>query len=314
MTASAAPRPLSYRELLDEQDGVLSRVQALRAGMTEDAWQWRHETGRLQRLLPGVSVAHSGEPTSRQCAWAAVLHCGPGAAVTGDVAMVEQRFRMTTPASDIHVAVPERRVVRAGAVVLADPPLPVVPHRAKRLSLWVHPARRPPVLRFAPSLLHAVAQAPTDRAGEWRVAAAVQQRLVRPSQIRTALDQMPRLPRHALVAAVLDDVEFGAQAHSELEFLRLLRRNGLPPPDRLQRLVRANGKRYLDAWWEGKRVAVEIDGAHHIDVGQWGADALRANDVVISERHDRVLLLRFTTGNLRHDEQTVVRQLRDALL
>lgn len=59
---------------------------------------------------------------------------------------------------------------------------------------------------------------------------------------------------------------------------------------------------------------VEIDGAHHIDVGQWGADALRANDVVISERLARVLLLRFTTGNLRHDEQTVVRQLRDALL
>jgi len=41
---------------------------------------------------------------------------------------------------------------------------------------------------------------------------------------------------------------------------------------------------------------------------------LRGNDIVVSERHDRVLLLRFTTGNLRHDEPAVARQLRSALL
>jgi hypothetical protein len=35
---------------------------------------------------------------------------------------------------------------------------------------------------------------------------------------------------------------------------------------------------------------------------------------VIVERHDRVLLLRFTTGNLRHDEPEVARQLTEALL
>jgi very-short-patch-repair endonuclease len=140
------------------------------------------------------------------------------------------------------------------------------------------------------------------------------QRLVTVQAIRGVLDQMPRLRRRALVQAVLSDVASGAQAQSELDFLRLVRRNGLPRPDRLQRLVRAGGKRYLDAWWELQRVAVEIDGAHHLDVGQWGADALRGNDVVVAEQHDRVLLLRFTTGNLRHDELHVVRQLRSVLL
>lgn len=62
------------------------------------------------------------------------------------------------------------------------------------------------------------------------------------------------------------------------------------------------------------RVAAEVDGAHHVEVGQWDADTLRANAVVIAERHDRVLLLRFTTGNLRHDELAVAAQLRKALL
>lgn len=58
----------------------------------------------------------------------------------------------------------------------------------------------------------------------------------------------------------------------------------------------------------------ELDGAHHRTVGSWDDDALRANDVVLVERHDRILLLRFTRGNLRHDGDRVAAQLRDALL
>jgi very-short-patch-repair endonuclease len=71
--------------------------------------------------------------------------------------------------------------------------------------------------------------------------------------------------------------------------------------------------RYLDAWWERQRVTVEIDGAHHRLVGTWDADSLRGNDVVLAERHDRILLLRYTTGNLRHDDAQVAQQLREAL-
>ena len=163
-------------------------------------------------------------------------------------------------------------------------------------------------------MLHAAAWAGSDRLAESRVAAAVQQRLVRVPDLRSALGQMPRLRRHALVLAVLDDVELGAHARSELDFLALLRRNRLPLPDRLQLLVRTSGVRYLDAWWEAQRVAGEVDGAHHRDVGVWDADVLRANDVQVSQRHDRVVLLRFTTGNLRHDESLVAAQLKAVLL
>ena len=112
---------------------------------------------------------------------------------------------------------------------------------------------------------------------------------------------------------VLADVRQGAHAQTELDFLRLLRRHGLPLPDRLQLRVRAGGKRYLDAWWERQRVTVELDGAHHRSAGTWDADTLRGNAVAVAQRHDRLLLLRFTTGNLRHDEPQVVAQLRAAL-
>ena len=188
-----------------------------------------------------------------------------------------------------------------------------MPHRTRRLQEWVHPVRRPPVVRAAPALLHAVAWADSDRAAEWRVAAAVQQRLLRPSDVRRALAGMPRLPRTRLVRTVLDDVELGAHAASELAFLRFLREHRLPLPDRLQRLVRTGAVCYLDAWWERQRVAAEVDGAHHRLVSAWDADVLRANEVVVAERHARLLLLRFTTGNLRHDGRRVAAQLARAL-
>ncbi|MFP5220356.1 MAG: hypothetical protein ACLGIG_11610 [Actinomycetes bacterium] len=311
---TAAPDAVTWQQLRAAQHGVLARSQALALGMTEDAWQWMLDSRRARPLVPGVVLEHTGEPTIEQRAWAAALHCGLGAAVTGDLALVLYGMRFPSAPTVAHVAIPEERVVRRGAILAGDPPWPVHPHRVRGLERFRHPVRTPPVVRLPVAVLHAAAHAPSDRAAEWRVAAAVQQRLVRPQDLDEALRQLPRVRRRALVIDVLADVREGAHAASELALLRLLRAHGLPRPDRMQRLVRADGKRYLDAWWERQRVAVEVDGAHHLDVGQWDDDVLRANAVVLSERHDRVLLLRFTTGNLRHDGKLVAGQLTSALL
>ncbi|HWH28732.1 MAG TPA: hypothetical protein VNU26_07175 [Mycobacteriales bacterium] len=304
----------TWEEVLAQQHGVLSRAQALGAGMSRRAWAWRHDSGRWSALLPGVALSHLGTPDDEQIGWGAVVHCGSGSAVTGDWALLLQGFRSTARPTRVDVAVTEGRAVRRAVLRAGDDRLDVVPRQVRRPSGLVHPVRRPPVVRLPTAVLHAVAVAPTDRAAEWRVAAVVQQRLTTPAHLRTALEHQPRLRRRRLVAAVLADVEQGAHSGSELDFLRLLREAGLPPPDRLQRPVRANGKRYLDAWWERQRVAAEIDGAHHVEVGQWDDDVLRHNAVVLAERTDRVLPLRFTTTNLRHDRAEVISQLQIALL
>ena len=310
-----SPRPLGthWQELLAVQDGVISRHQALSAGLTAEQWQWRLET-RWRSVLPGVAVAHTGPVSEGQRAWAAVLYAGPGAHLSADAALQHFGMRLPPPAV-LHVAVPEGRSVRSQRFTAStdEPGTRLVPHRVRGLGRLAHPARTPPVLRAPVAALHAAAWAASDRSGEWRLAAAVQQRVVRPVDLRAALEGLPRLPRRALLRAVLDDVEFGAHAASELDLLRFLRRHRLPAPDRLQRPVRVGAIRYLDAWWQRQRVAAEMDGAHHRLVGTWDDDALRANGVVLRERHDRVLLLRFTVANLRHDADVVAAQLRDAL-
>lgn len=305
--------PPSWRELVEQQDGVLARRQALRSGLTEDAWQWQLDRRAWSAVLPGVAVCHSGEPTDRQLAWAAVLYAGEGAALSADAALVDLGMRL--PAPDVlHVAIPERRIVVAQTFAGTEREARVQPHRVRDLEDLRHPARLLPVVRATAAVLHAAAWAASDRAAEWRIAAAVQQRAVRVEDLRSALDDLPKLKRRALVRSVLDDVQFGAHARSELDFLALLRRNLLPLPDELQVRPRTEEVRYLDAVWKRQRVAAEIDGAHHVEVGAWDADVLRANSVVVAHRGDGLALIRFTSGNLRNDEPVVVQQLRALLL
>lgn len=298
--------PPSYDELLDRQGGVLARRQALRGGLSEGAYAWRLARARWQLVLPGVVVSHSGSLTFEEKVQAAVLYGGPGAAVSGDALMhLTKRGRGAEP-DVIDVAIDAERQIAPYAFFR--------PHRCSRLAELSHPVRVPHQIRIAPGVLHAAAWARTDRAAEWRVAAAVQGRLVTVPQLRSWLVELPRLHRRRAIRVVLDDVELGAHARTELDFLAFLRRNCLPLPDRLQFLVRAGGVRYLDAWWERQRVAAEIDGAHHMEVGSWDEDTLRANGVLVAARFDRVMLLRVTAGNLRHKESELAAQFRAVLL
>lgn len=304
-----ADLPAHWSRYLADQDDVISRAQALSGAMTAEAWEWRLRRGVWQRALPGVAVAHSGTLTARQQWWAAVLHAGPGAALSGDAALVASGFaglRLTV--LDL-VVPPHRRVV---AAPLAGG-LPVAVHRVRAAAGWVRPDDGLPVVGPHAAVLHAAAWATSDRAAEWRVAACVQQKLTAVVLLRGALAQMPRLPRRALLLDVLDDVELGAHAGSELDFLRFCRRHRLPLPDEMQVRVRAAGVRYLDARWRRQRLSLELDGAHHREVRQWEQDALRSLSLAVVARRTGEQLVRLTRGNLRHDGRLVAEQLRALL-
>lgn len=304
-----------WQDVADSQSGVLTRQQALAGGLSAEAWRWRLQAGRWTSLLPGVVVLHNGPPTEEQVLWAAVLGAGPRAALTGDAALRAWGMRLEAP-QVLHLATPGdvRRAphrLRLGE----HPGLHVVPHRVTRFDRVVHPARRPALLRPAAALLHAAAWAPSDRAASWRLAAAVQQRVVQPEQVRAMSDVLTRLPRRGLTDSVMKDVELGAHAATELDLLRLCRAFRLPRPDQLQlRLRTATRLHYLDAWWERQRVLLEADGALHRDATTWGADRLRTNDVAIATRGRDVVQLRATNDHLRHLDRQLVDQMRAVLL
>ena len=213
---------------------MIARWQALDGGLSSHAWDYRIEHA-WQSVSPGVAVAHTGELTDRERAWAAVLHAGKDAALSGDVALAELDFKVGGSRGlwgkpDVDVAVPVGRNV-AGAAQQGG--VSVLIHRVTNLGLWVPTHHRDvPMVSAHAAVLHACAWAPTAQAGEWRLAAAVQQRLTAVPLLRSALARMPKLPRRALIREVLDDVELGAHAASELAFLRFLPRSPAPAAGR----------------------------------------------------------------------------------
>lgn len=306
---AAEEKPLRWWEIAALQDDVIARYQALAAGMTVAQWDWKLSRGHWKAVAPGVAVTHTGGLTDRQRWWAAALHAGSGAAISGDAGLVARGMKkITVPVID--VAVPHKRQV----VAVATTELTLAPHRLGDVSAWRVEIRGLPVLKPEAAALHAAAWAASDRQAETRLAMVVQQRLTAVVLLRAALEKMPRLPRRALIREVLDDVEFGAHAQSELEFLRFCRRNGLPEPDEMQVKVRAGGTHYLDARYRRQKVSVEVDGTHHKEVEQWDKDTLRSLQLAVAARGTGEQLIRITRANMRHDEAKVADLLRTLLL
>ena len=104
--------PSTLRYLAQRQNGVVSRSQALRAGLTTDKIKFRLRSGRWRLMHRGVYATFTGAPGRGAWLWAAVLSAGPGAALSYETAA--ELHRLTDkPAETIHVTVPHDRRVRA---------------------------------------------------------------------------------------------------------------------------------------------------------------------------------------------------------
>jgi very-short-patch-repair endonuclease len=150
----------------------------------------------------------------------------------------------------------------------------------------------------------------TDRGAQAVLAAGVQQRMVRVSDLVAALERNERLYRRKIIRQTLGDIAGGAHALSELDFTTLVvRRFKLPEPDRQVRRDERGCRRWLDALWEEARLVVEIDGAGHIDALTYWDDMNRGNSLQLG--HYRVL--RFPSWVVRYQPDYVAVQMRQAL-
>jgi hypothetical protein len=92
------------------QKGVITRSQALACGTSDGRIRHAVESGRWQRVYPGVYVTFSGALNRDAALWAALLHAGHPALLSHQTAaelqgMTDRRDR------DIHVSVPRDRRV-----------------------------------------------------------------------------------------------------------------------------------------------------------------------------------------------------------
>lgn len=140
------------------------------------------------------------------------------------------------------------------------------------------------------------------------LAAGVQQRLVTVPQLRAAVPRLGPCRHRALILTTLADTAGGAHSLPELEMKGLLSRAGLPQPTSRQLALR-DGRYYLELWWEGARLAVEVDGSVHMVAQSWWDDMDRQNEVGLDDR----LVLRFPSHAIREQRARVADQVRRGL-
>lgn len=222
---SSDPRGLA--DLLEQQDGVVDTASAL-GWMSREELRWRVSSERWQRPCHGIVVAHSGPMTYKQQLWVAVLWAGEGAVLAGLTAAklegLEGFSGRGYAEPPIHILVPAGRSIRRKI-----PGRRVSVHYSTLLSDGdVHPVRVPRRTRVARSVVDAAAWMGSDRGAQAVLAAGVQQRLARPADLLAVVGANRRLARRVMISATLADIAGGAQALSELDLTRLVRRYRLP--------------------------------------------------------------------------------------
>lgn len=237
--------------LLD-QAGVVSRKQALAAGLRP------HEVVRLVRrreLTPvhaGVYVEHTGEPTFVQRCWAGVLLCWP-AALAGETALrAAEGPGSRRPERPIHLAVHRGRRL--------EPPPGLTILRTDRLDEQVLWNMGPPRLRYEEAAIDVAAAAASDFRALDALSRAIQSRRTTATHMLASARRRIRLARRDWIESVLADVATGACSVLEHGYLhRVERAHGLSDPRRQVFDKLGAGSVYRDVRYPCGLV-VELDG------------------------------------------------------
>jgi hypothetical protein len=288
-------------ELLGAQDGMVARRQLLSRGLEWERVRNQVAARRWVVHTPRVIGTTTGALTWEQRCWMAVLHAGPRSLLGG------------LSASETLGLTGWRRET---VTVLVDDELAFEPvdgvrfFRSRRpFDLLRSPRARIPTAQLEPALLLWAGYDAPVRAAHGAVAASVQQRLTTPERLLTWIEALTPLRRAKSFKRTVGDLAGGAESLSEIDVRRLCRRFGLRLPDRQRvRVDRAGRRRRTDCEWDladGSVLVLEVDGAFHLDVMQWGADIKRARAITTRDR----IVVRCTSFELRHEMEDVARDL-----
>jgi very-short-patch-repair endonuclease len=264
MPRSPALRNADWAAIAELQSGVISRGQLLDLGLSATQAKADVNTGRWQRVFPGVYATFTGPIGFHSQVWAALLYAGGGAAASHGTALWLWRLVDEAPAV-IDVVVPEsRRVLRQPGVRV---------HRRRALNRadigsLVHPSAQPPRLRVEEAVLDHCDSVAAPNAIDL-VLRATQRRTTTADRLRHTMNRRPRQRWRALLLDVLAEVQVGVASNLELTYRRdVEQRHRLPAGTRNEMEDGPRGgHRYRDVRYRPWHVIVELDGreAHPVD-------------------------------------------------
>jgi hypothetical protein len=303
MAKSTRLRQAELAAVLREQQGVITRSQAVGCGLSPHALAHRlRPGGPWQCLLPGTYLTVTGSPTQRQRELAAQLFAGPDGALTGLAALHSRGIVRSAPAV-VDVLVPlNRRRRSCGFTVL---------HRTSRMpeEVVVDGGRR--YVMVPRALADAARWCGDLREARALVAGAVQRGRCPLGLLVRELDRGP-VRDSAVLRQVLAEVARGVRSVTEAEFVDLIRRGKLPLPLLNMRLYAPDGTFLAcpDAWWPEAGVAAEVDSREwHLSPADWERTLRR--HARMSEHG--IIVLHFTPHQIRSDPAAVRTTIAGAL-
>jgi very-short-patch-repair endonuclease len=288
--------------LLAAQHGVLSRAQVFGLGLTAHGLQHRiRRGGPWQRLLPGVYLTATGQPTREQRQIAAMLFAGPGSMITGPAAL--RNYGIRVPESEtVDVLVPAERQQASRAFVAI--------HRTRRMPRqWTTdgPLRFALAARSVADTVRELDKLPDARAV---VGSAVQKSRCTVKQLADELAAGP-IRGSAQLRAVLAEVADGVRSAAEGDFYTLMKTSDLPKPMFNARLV-LDGVLLgvVDAWWPQAGVVVEIDSREwHFRPAEWAATMRRHARLTAAG----IAVIHVSPQQVRTEPDRIVRDIAAAL-
>lgn len=263
-------------ELAPRQGGIVSRTQALTAGLTDRQLGWLLTSGRWRKVHLGVYATFTGPLPFDAQIWAAILRAGSGAAASHRTAAYLDGL-CDEPGPTIHVTVPARRRLRG-------PIDGVQVHYAHRLVRTRHPSRLPPRTRVEETVLDLVDVARQTSEVETWVTASCQRRRTTPERLAEALGLRKKIRWRPLLESLLVDVAHGAESPLELRHLRRVERAHGLPAGRRQRRVAGQRVIWIDVDYDEHTVRIELDGrVGHVGEGRF-RDRRRDNAGVVAGR------------------------------
>jgi hypothetical protein len=274
--------------------GIVTRREALRAGVTAKQLRHRLDCGSLLALHPGVYRLGHRAPNILATYLAAVLACGDGAVLGGRAAAyLLGLIRGPAPPPEV-ITRTERRIdgLATSRSRCVDP---------RDLTTW----RGVPVTTVARTLVDLAGGLPEEDLARACHEAGVRFRTT-PREIEAVLRRRPTSAGAGKLRRVLRGEVRVALSVLERRFLELLRREKLPLPV----TNRVAGGRRVDCRWPEHRLTVELDSyRYHASRHAWEQDRRREREARARGDDFR----RYTYGDVLESPRLMLRELRPLL-